>query len=364
MAGMNIAILGAGAVGLGSAALLSSRGFLPTIWSKSGVGTAPISAGAPLVAEDAIAGEFRPRVAHTAAEAIEHADVILVAAPAWGHRAIFDEIAAHAHANATVIVSSHTSFGALYLSQKLCERGHDIPIAAFGTTVTTGRRTGPGRVRVTNVREKVDVAALPAAAGGEVQKLCRELFGDRFVLRPDVIAIALSNLNPQNHMAATLLNFTRVERGEAWVNWELHTPGVASLIGAIDAERLAIARTLGYEVRTVEEHWRLSFAATGDTLAEMVASIAVRDRTLGPTTTDTRYVLEDVPFGLVPTALLGRLADVPTPLHDAGIAMFSAVYGRDLVADNDLLPALGLEHIRLPDVLALAREGWPQRAEA
>lgn len=361
---MKIAILGAGAVGLGSAALLCSRGFEPTIWSKSGTGTAPMAAGSPLVAEDAVAGEFRPRVARTAGEAIEYAGVILVAAPAWGHRAIFDEIAAHAHAGATVIVSSHTSFGALYLSHKLAERGHDIPIAAFGTTVTTGRRTGPGRVRVTNLREKVDVAAVPAASGAEVHALCRELFGDRFVPRPDVIAIALSNLNPQNHMAATLLNFTRVERGEAWVNWELHTPGVASLIGTIDAERLAIARALGYEVRTVEQHWRLSFAATGGTLAEMAASIAARDRTAGPTTTDTRYVLEDAPFGLVPTALLGRLAGTPTPLHDAGIAMFSAIYGRDLRADNDLLPVLGLENMGIEQVLALAREGWPQRAEA
>ena len=67
------------------------------------------------------------------------------------------------------------------------------------------------------------------------------------------------------------------------------------------------------------------------------------DGTLGPTNLDTRYVLEDVPFGLVPTERLGRLAGAPAVLHESGINLLSAIYGRDFRAENDLLPALGLE---------------------
>jgi opine dehydrogenase len=66
----------------------------------------------------------------------------------------------------------------------------------------------------------------------------------------------------------------------------------------------------------------------------------------------------------VPTSRLGRLAGVPTPLHDAGIAMFSAIYRRDLAADNDLLPALGLDEMTVQQVRALAQGGWRQRADA
>jgi opine dehydrogenase len=29
------------------------------------------------------------------------------------------------------------------------------------------------------------------------------------------------------------------------------------------------------------------------------------------------------------------------PLHSAGVQLFSALYGRDLTQDNDILPALG-----------------------
>ena len=61
----------------------------------------------------------------------------------------------------------------------------------------------------------------------------------------------------------------------------------------------------------------------------------------GPTTLDSRYVTEDVPFGLVPTIRLAALAGVPVPLHESGVRLMSALYGRDFAAENDILPRIG-----------------------
>jgi len=77
----------------------------------------------------------------------------------------------------------------------------------------------------------------------------------------------------------------------------------------------------------------------------------------GPTTADSRYVLEDVPFGLVATVKLGRLAGKPAELHEAGIRIFSALYGRDFFAENDLLVALDLDSLSLADIMALSKDG-------
>jgi len=66
---------------------------------------------------------------------------------------------------------------------------------------------------------------------------------------------------------------------------------------------------------------------------------------MGPKTLDTRFITEDVPFGLVPLEALGRVAGVPLPLHQAGIALFDAICAQDFRAGNDLLPALGLERL-------------------
>ena len=48
--------------------------------------------------------------------------------------------------------------------------------------------------------------------------MCRDAFGDRFVPRAGLAAIALSNLNPQNHLAIALCNLTRMELGRRGSN--------------------------------------------------------------------------------------------------------------------------------------------------
>jgi len=78
----------------------------------------------------------------------------------------------------------------------------------------------------------------------------------------------------------------------------------------------------------------------------------------GPATLDSRYVLEDVPFGLLPTVLLGRLVGRPAALHEAGMTMLSTAYGRDFTQDNDLLPALGFTQMTRDELQTRAREGF------
>ena len=38
---------------------------------------------------------------------------------------------------------------------------------------------------------------------------------------------------------------------------------------------------------------------------------------------------------------LAALADVPVPMHEGGVRLMSALYGRDFAAENDILPQLG-----------------------
>jgi opine dehydrogenase len=356
---MRVAILGAGAIAFGGAAYLTDRGHDPILWSPSGRRTRDLAAGTPLVATGALEGEFRPRIASSCGEAIDGADAIFVALPANGHRAVFDAAAPHIGPGQVVVISGHLSFGALYLAKKLAERELQVPITAWGTTVTTGRQPGPTQVKIANIRKKVDAATVPTRASDHGLAVCRELFGDRFVPRADLLAISVSNLNPQNHMGIALLNLTRMERGEAWGQSQNLTEAVGRLLEALDAERLAIARAIGAEVRTIREHYHLSFDVPMGSVGEMSRAMHQRgDGTLGPTNLDTRYVLEDVPFGLVPTERLGRLVGAPAVLHESGINLLSATYGRDFRAENDLLPALDLEGLSLTALRTLCREGW------
>lgn len=339
---MRVAILGAGAVAYGNAALLCRDGHDPVLWSPSGRRTARLAAGEPLVATGPVQGNHRPRVAVSCAEALAGAEVVLVAVPGYAHRRVLDAAAPLLRNEQVVVFSSHMSLAALYLARLLRLRGVETPIAALGTTVTTGRQPGFEAVHVNTIRARLDVAVLPATDTTRAVEVCTTLFGDRFVVRDNLLAIALSNLNPQNHLAIALCNLTRMERGETWGQNAHITPAVARLIEALDAERLAIAAAFGLRVRTIQEHFHLSFDVPLGPLADMTRALAARPGdTNGPTTLDSRYVTEDVPFGLVPTIRLAELAGVPVPLHESGVRIMSALYGRDFAAENDILSELG-----------------------
>jgi opine dehydrogenase len=345
---MRVAVLGSGAIGLGSAVLLAQSGHVPIIWSHAG------ASGGMLHATGAIDGQWEISAIADCAQAMAGADAVLLALPANYHRAVIDAVAPYLAPGQTFIISGHLSFAALYLSKLLAGRGVALPIVAWGTTVVTGRRTAPLAVRVGSVRAKVDACALPSRDATAALDLCRTLFGDRFVPRADLLAIALSNVNPANHLGIALCNLTRMERGEVWRQNENITDAVGRLLEALDAERLAIAAAFDVSVRTLREHFHLSFHVPPGPIGEMARAMAARgDSTVAPATLDTRYVTEDAPFGLLPTTLLGRLVGRPAMLHEAGLAMLSALYGRDLAADNDLLPAIGFSDLTVPRLRAL-----------
>lgn len=356
---MKVGIAGAGAIGFGMAALLHQSGHEAVLWSPSGAKTKVLAAGELLVAEGAVEGSFQPSVAGGAKALAQSTKVIVIALPANGHKAVFDALAPHLTSDHTVVISSHASLGALYLSKQLAQRDVTAAITAWGTTITTGRQLSLTQVRVNTIRKQIDIATVPAALSVRGLACCQSIFGDRFVDRGSLLAIALSNLNPQNHLGIALCNMSRMEHGESWNQCQNVTPNVGRLMEALDIERLAIAEKLGLKVRTIFEHYNLSFHVPVASVSEMNMAMYERGHPgTGPRTADSRYVTEDVPFGLVPTVALARLAQCPAPLHEAGIQMLSVMYGRDFAAENDLLGALDITNMSLEMLIARCREGY------
>ena len=359
---VKVGIAGVGSVAMGTAAVLHHHGHDPMLWSPSGQGTAALAGDGTLVAHGAIDTAFRPRLAAGAEELVRENEVLVLALPAYGHKAVMDAMAPHVRRDQPVIISSHASFGAIYLMQLLDRRGVGVPITAWGTTVVTARRQSGSEVRINTVRKLIDLCTVPERRTQEGLALCRRLFGDRFQPRDGLLAISLSNLNPQNHMGIALGNMTRMEHGETWSQGGNVTPNVGRLLEALDRERLAIASALALDVRTVFEHFHLSYHVPLASISEMNQYMHARGiGGTGPATANSRYVIEDVPYGLVVTAALGELVGCPARLHDAGSRIFSAMYGRDFTAENELLNALNLQRHDIGDLQRAARTGLLQR---
>ncbi len=363
---IRVGIAGAGSIAMASAVLVERSGHKATLWSPSGTGTAELGGEGALEATGAVEGRFSPAVAGSAQSLAEGADVILIALPGYGHKTVMEALAPHLREGQQVVISSHASFGALYLGKLLADRGLTLPITAWGTTAATGRRQSGTHVKVNTVRARVDMCTVPVDRQDEALATCTALFGEVFVPRDGLLAITLSNLNPQNHMGIALGNMTRMERGEDWSQGQNVTPNVGRLLERLDEERLAIASALGLEVKTIFEHFHQSFHVPVASISDMNQQMHVEGNGgTGPATADSRYVTEDVPYGLCQTVVLGELAGRPAVLHQAGVDIFSAMYGRDFAAENTLLEALNLGDYTLQDLAQAARTGkLPERAAA
>jgi opine dehydrogenase len=317
-----------------------------------------LAAGKVLVASNAVVGEFHPGVASSAEQLAADNGILMLVLPGYGHKVVIDALVPHIKAHHTIIISSHTSLGALYFARELGKRDSSVPIIAWGTTIATGRQQSLCSVLVNTVRAQVDICTLPASENVSSLRLCQALFGDRFVPRDGLLAITLSNLNPQNHMGIALGNISRMERGEQWSQGQNVTPKIGALLEALDDERLAIAEALGLSVRTIFEHFHLSFHVPLASISEMNQLMHEQGNGgAGPTTANSRYVTEDVPYGLVVTAALGKLVAKPAHLHESGISLFSAMYKRDFAAENNLLAALQLQNIALDELQKAAFSG-------
>jgi opine dehydrogenase len=340
---MRLAVLGAGAVGPASAVLAMSRGHSAIVWSPSGAGTAGMERG--LTAEGAIGGRFAVEVAATPEEAFRGADAALVAVPAYAFATVLPRIAEALPPELPVLIAPAASLAPVVLDAMVARRGaprRRAPVGAMGTTPVGARRLAPDRVRVAMVRSAIDMAAVPAEAAPQMAALAAELFGMEFPTSPDALHVSFVNGNPIIHGVLALTNVTRMERGEDWAQYPMMTPFACNLMLALAEERAAVAAAYGHELDGLDLHLHRANGVPVGPLHEMAAAIAAdRADIRGPKTTDSRYVTEDIPYGLAYYTAVGAPRGVQTAVTDSTVRVLETLWGRDLRA-NPLLDELEL----------------------
>ena len=98
------------------------------------------------------------------------------------------------------------------------------------------------------------------------------------------------------------------------------TPSVGRLIDALDAERIAVAAALGVAIdrcRILLSHGiHQRGRSDGGTAYDVFHNSEPNRRIKAPASIDHRFFNEDVPYGLLAIAELGRVVGVPTPCAD------------------------------------------------
>jgi opine dehydrogenase len=361
---MRIAVLGAGSLGLAYSAFLSSRGHHVVIWSRTEKSIQDLVAnGGRLRAEGKVNGEFQVFPSVELLAALDESEVVIFALPGNGHESVMRSAAPNIRDNHIIVVTPVVSLSACVLAKYAADYGSKPLICASPTTMLTARRLSGTSVNVLTVRPAADVSSLPETESDQAVSILASLFDANFRVEPSMLASSLSNTGPVVHVPLALLNMTRMERGESWLQYEHFTEHVSNLIIAVDRERIALGHAFGFSFVKVEDRMCQSFGAQPDTLSNVAAQI-VKLRNGGPSgpkTAKTRYLTEDVPFGLGFFSFVGKLVGMPTPAIDACIAIANLSFDQDLGSENRLLESISKHVSSKEELLELAAGRWKYR---
>lgn len=228
----------------------------------------------------------------------------------------------------------------------------DVIAAETGGLPFATRLVAPGKVKTFHIRAICTLATVP---GNRCQELYKKIEGlYPFAPRKTVVETGLAHLTPLLHPVGTLLNAGRIERshGDFYMYEEGMTPGVVRVAERVDQERLAIGEKMGIKLPTGVDMMVESAYGPRGTLWESVNGSAGLTPVRGPDSLSSRYLTEDVPFGLVPWASLGHAVGVATPVMDALVAIGGAIMGVDPWEHGRNLKKMGLDGKDLQEIKA------------
>jgi len=272
-------------------------------------------------------------------EALRDAELIMVTTQALAHERVAKELAPYL-VEGQVVVLWPGSGGTLAVRRVWDELAmHRKVLLAEAVTFPycCRRLEGPGTVNIHRVDgPAMLLAALPAADTEAVVAALAGTYGH--VVKPAVSVLepALYNVNIIVHPVGALLNMGRIEyaKGEFYMYKEGLTPSVKKVIYAMDRERQALFRALGYRPYTYDEVFRDCFNMSVEEFAATSSK--------GPFSMQDRYVTEDIPMGATLTASLARKFGVPTPTYDCMLHLASLVNDTDFATQGRCLEDLGL----------------------
>lgn len=278
------------------------------------------------------------RVTTDFARAVPENELLLLIVPAYAHRPFAEACAPHLRRGQTVVLMPGT-LGTLEFARVLREAGaaEGVTLAETDTAPYVCRKTAPDAAHVWGVVSGLGLAALPAGETERVAALLSPLFtvdgknGSASAIRcyPHVLACGLSAMNPVVHPAGVLMNAGRIEhaRGDFYFYAEGVTPAVCRVIETVDAERRAIGAALGLDLTPVAEAFHTAgFGPKGDLWATIHGS-RMLTQLRAPGAVETRWLSEDVPYGLAPWASLADALGVETPVLDALVTLGRAAAG-------------------------------------
>ncbi|MBV1756655.1 MAG: NAD/NADP octopine/nopaline dehydrogenase family protein [Dethiosulfatibacter sp.] len=319
----NIAILGGGNAGFAIAGFFSHLGHNVKLYKKSLANNQKVI-DHRIVSKGAV--EFISSinlVTSSMKEALEGAELIIVTVPAYCHDALFDELIELLDRKAMICLMPD-NYGGFLLMTKLQKKGiSDFKrVISLNSVLFACRQIDHETTSMKGVKNEIVVSSVYPDVIDEGLLMLNSIY-PIFKKSANIFEVLLSNMNPVVHTATTLLNTGWIEttNGEFDFYREGISPTIASFIERIDNERIAVGLKLGIKLDSLLVNMHKMYNSVEKDLYSSLSKSGVHTKDLAPVSLETRYLNEDIPYGLMPMSRLGKLLDVETKAIDTLISL-------------------------------------------
>lgn len=319
----NIAILGGGNAGFAIAGFFSHLGHNVKLYKKSLANNQKVI-GHRIVSKGAV--EFISSinlVTSSMKEALEGVELIIITVPAYCHDAIFDELIELLDRKAMICLMPD-NYGGFLLMTKLQKKGiSDFNrVISLNSVLFACRQIDYETTSMKGVKNEIMVSSVYPEVIDEGLRMLNNIY-PIFKKGADIFEVLLSNMNPVVHTATTLLNTGWIETTNGQFDFyrEGISPSIASFIERIDNERIAVGLKLGIRLDSLLVNMFKMYNSVEKDLYSSLSKSGVHTKDLAPVSLETRYINEDIPYGLMPMSRLGKLVNVQTKAIDTLISL-------------------------------------------
>jgi opine dehydrogenase len=288
--------------------------------------------------------------------AVEGAEIIFLVVPSFAQKS-FAKVAAPHLVDGQIVVLSPSNFGgSIEFANIMEESGNtaNITIVETECMMYSGFKDSPSSVWISGYKLGMKAAAYPASKTAAAMKIINQVYPE-WEPAENILETGLRNVNTVFHAPIMVLNAGRVESPEEFLfYWDGCTPSVGRVVETVEKERLAIGKALGINLTPnlqVLIDWYGHSGCKGTTLTEAMATNPVYKWDTAPKSLQHRFILEDIPYGMVPMESLGKAVEVSTPATTAIIELSSILVGKDLRAEARDLNYLGIAHLGATELI-------------
>jgi opine dehydrogenase len=270
-----------------------------------------------------------------------------------------ETVAPYLGENQVIVLNPGNVGGAIQFYKTLKAYGlkYRIPIGETSTLVYACRKTGGNKVWIKSTKNQIDFGVYPAKDTERVAKIINVPF-PQFRPVTNSLEVGLNNIAMAVHPTIMMFNAARVEaKTDFYFYVEGLTPSLANVMEAVDIERCRVMEKLGLKPIQLGDWLNLFYGVQGDTVFDRFKAVESYKHTKAPKTLEARQLVEDVPFGLVPTSSLGNMIGVPTPIMDAVIDLSSVLMKRDFRKLGRNVETLGIKNKSVEEIKDLLQEG-------